>query len=200
MWFARMAEARNVSSGYDGSDLVRITTNTSPYYTWALRRIVVQAHAYIRRFEGDNAPQWDDLEIVIRGRHKRKYMTGCAVVGGKAMRLTLPDGLTARRLLWLSYHELMHCFGYRHRQFKNIPAAELEQLIPSDYEIALKQKNAANPIADVKTARVVKLLRRERLWKARLSPAKNETAEPALVAATSDRGIRQKQRKHRRSS
>ena len=176
---------------------MRITTNTSPYNTKALRKIVVQAHAYIRGHEGDNAPQWDELEIVIRGRHKRKYMTGCAVVGGKFMRLTLPDGLTARRVLWLSYHELMHCFGYRHRQFKNIPAAELEQIIPSDYEIELKQKNAAKPMADVKIARMVKLQDRERLWKARLSLAKNERAEPALIAAASDRHIKHKRRKHK---
>lgn len=117
---------------------MRIVTNTSPYHTRALRKILVLAHAYIRGYEGDNAPHWGELEVSIRGRHKRTYMTGCAVVGGKFMRLTLPDDLTARRLLWLSYHELMHCFGYRHRQFKNINAAELGQLIPCDYEIELK--------------------------------------------------------------
>lgn len=126
---------------------MRITSNTSPYDTKALRKLVVQAHAYIRRYEGDNAPHWEALEISIRGRHKRKHMTGSAVVAGKFIRLTLPDRLTARRLLWLSYHELMHCFGYRHRQFKDIPAAELEQVIPSDYEIELKQRNAGRPLS-----------------------------------------------------
>lgn len=165
-----------------------IAKNTSGYQTRAIRAVITLAHQHIRSYERVGAPMWSELRITVRGR-KGGHTSGCAVIGGNWMCLTLPrKDLTARRLLWIAYHELMHSFGYTHRQYRDLTDAELAALVPTDYVIP-SQLPVVRP--DRKLARVGALIARRDAWQSKLRRAQTALKEdqpqhPLLRARTAD--------------
>lgn len=152
---------------------MRIVKNTSGYDTRALRALIVLAHRHIKKHEARNAPMWRLLEIVVRGRDLRQHTSGCAYLGGAKMWLTLPrPTVSAREVLFLAYHELMHSFGYEHRQFRDLRADELAALVPNDRALPLER---AKPKRDAQASRIASLMARKRQWE-----TKAKRAETAL--------------------
>jgi hypothetical protein len=177
---------------------VKIAKNTSGYDTKALRKIIVMAHAHIRTAEGAAAPRWVDLQVFIRGRDERSHLSGCAYLGGSKMWMTIPrPTVSARRVLWLAYHELMHVFGYEHAKYRDLNDKELAELIPDDYPIPKPEKKAK---VDPREARIASLIERRAKWKTRLTRAQNtlkkinrriryyERTQPGVLAAMSTKG------------
>jgi len=152
---------------------VKIVKNTSGFDTRVLRRIIIQAHSFIRKHEGAPAAHWKTLQVIIRGRDLGRHTSGCAYLGGDKMWMTLPrKDLTARGVLHLAYHELMHVFGYQHRAFKDLSDAEAAALIPVDYPILLKPTRKSSS-AEVKAKRIAALLSRRARWRSRLKRSQN---------------------------
>lgn len=185
---------------------MKIIKNTSGYETKALRKIIVMAHAHIRATEGAAVPRWNDLQIVIRGRDSHGHVSGCAYLGGTKMWLTIPrsrviknlgevwPAISARRVMWLAYHELMHSFGYNHSQYRDLNDKELAELIPEDYAMPQPAKKSK---ADPREGRIASLIERRAKWKTRLTRAQNtlkkinqriryyERTQPGMLAAVS---------------
>ena len=62
------------------------------------------------------------------GSKKHKPMSRC-----EDMTLRLPQSnATEHGLAWLAYHELMHSFGYHHKQYTNLQQKEMDQLFGSE--------------------------------------------------------------------
>lgn len=190
---------------------MRITKNTSGYDAKALRALICLAHQYIRRFEGRAAPNWKGLRVVVRGRSAH-YTTGCAYLGGRGnarfdVCLTVPrTGLKAREFLSLAHHELMHTYGFRHEQYRDLNAAELEELIPNDYELA-KATAPRKPTPTERTqAKIISLLERQAQWESRLVRAQRalqklskslryyEKHKPELLAAAAPVALRRRKK------
>ena len=134
---------------------MKITKNTSVYSTRELKTIICRVHRHMMTFERKPAPRWKNLSVHVRGR-ARKYVTarafyhGLGYVDGWDVIFTIPNkDLPVRWFANLVYHELMHTYGYKHKQFTEISSKELEKLYPENYILqpALpKQKAAASPI------------------------------------------------------
>ena len=152
-----------VSTFFNNSDshstqegmIMKITKNTSVYSTRELKTIICHVHRYMMTLEKRQAPRWKDLAIHVRGR-SRKYVTarafynGCGYVDGWDVIFTIPNSeLPVHWFASLVYHELMHTYGYKHKQFTDISGRELAKLYPENYILqpaAPKQKAAASPI------------------------------------------------------
>lgn len=188
---------------------MKITKNTSGFSTRELRGLIICAHNEIKRHERRSAPNWRDLRIVVRGRDAGTYVTGCAVLGGYGgvrggdMWMTLPrQGLTAREVVRLAYHELMHTYGYDHRAYRDLNEAELARLVPADYVLALAGRKREKK--DGKVARIARLIERRKRWERTQKRARTalrkidnslryyERTQPALIAAMRGKTTKEK--------
>lgn len=122
---------------------MKIVKNTSPYQTRQIRSVICAVHAHMRKLERRPAPNWKRLRVKIRSRawgHSGwAYYEGKGRAHGKDWDVLLSlsrQGCTIRQLALLTYHELMHTYGYRHRQFNDIPEQELQQLFPVNEPLA----------------------------------------------------------------
>jgi len=134
---------------------MKITKNTSVYSTRDLKAIICRVHRYLMTLEKRKAPHWKGLEIHVRGR-SRKYVTGrafldgCGYVDSWDVIFTIPNSeLPVRWFASLVYHELMHTYGYLHKQFTDISSKELTKLYPENYILQAappKKKKATSPL------------------------------------------------------
>lgn len=144
---------------------MKIVRNTSPYCTRDVKRVVVAVHRQMKRLEARPAPNWKNLRLCIRTRSSG--VSGWAYFHGHGdhkwdVHLSLPrSGLSEQRLAWLAYHELMHTYGYSHRQYTDAKPEELAQWFPSNAPMKLKTKKSKRvvPIQDVRHARVAAQLK-----------------------------------------
>lgn len=161
-----------------GSRHMRIVENTSGYNARQLRSLIILAHTTIRKVEGYDAPNWKHLRILVRGRDQGNYVTGRTVLGGRRsgpwdVCLTIPrPNVSARLVLYLVYHELMHVYGYRHGQFVDLTEAEQAKIIPDDYALQPPEAPRKPTTTDRKSARIVALLDREKKWQTRAKRAR----------------------------
>ncbi len=149
---------------------MKIIKNTSGRSTKAMRSLICKVHAHIRTLEKRPAPNWGRLRVKIAGREEN-HTSGRAYLNGHGydwdVFLTLPRPVklgtawysakdkgkpnyySARAFCRLVYHELMHTYGYNHHQYNGISGAELEKLVPENYDLpaqpapAVKEKPAA---------------------------------------------------------
>jgi hypothetical protein len=186
---------------------MKITRNTSIYSSRDLRRVICHTHRFMVKLEGKPAPNWKRLRVVIGGRTEDGHTSGRAHYGGRGWNgwdvwFTLPDrGMTEHRFCWLVYHELMHTYGYRHRQYTNIKPAEQSKLFPDNKPLALKPPPPPKPIrapkpttpppppVDIVRVRYDRMKQRQRTW-----DAKQRRAANALEKV--NREIRAYERRH----
>lgn len=175
---------------------MRITKNTSGYDTRAIKRVFTVVHAFMRspKCEGKPAPNWRGLRVKIEGRDGG-YHSGRAYYHGRGcdwdVFLTLPRPVLrgtnwhtehrkgkvqtyrVRALASLVYHELMHTYGYRHSQYNDIRAEDLERLFPDNYVLPTP---APKP-EPVKVAAWIqkrdRLLARRKAWESKAKRAEN---------------------------
>lgn len=124
---------------------MRIIKNTSKYESKSLRRIMCRVHAHMKKLERRSTPNWKSLNVKFSGRPRGGW-AGWAFFYGNGyewdVRFTL--GLSSRYHMAeidfaiAAYHELMHTYGYRHRQYADLPYSEAAMLFPHNRKIPLK--------------------------------------------------------------
>ncbi len=185
---------------------MKITKNTSGYSTRELKRIICLVHSYMRKLERRPAPRWKNLSVHVRGRDGgnvsgRAFYNGCGYVNGWDVVLTIPrrvckgsgfwtehkgrvNNFRARRFAWLVYHELMHTYGYNHKQYTDIRDCDLAKLIPDDYVIPTAEEKAkpkATPPPKWAT-RYASVKKRQKKWAAKQKRAENALKKLATQA------------------
>lgn len=92
--------------------------NETGYDTRAIRRIITATHNRMARFEG-RVPQWRHVTFEVACARGNRC-TGWAWLRGTRSRLRLPsERVTVRRLVNLTWHEILHLHGYEHGQMMN---------------------------------------------------------------------------------
>lgn len=178
---------------------MKIIKNTSGRSTKAMRSLICKTHAHLRTLEKRPAPNWGRLRVKVAGREEN-YTSGRAFYHGHGydwdMFLTLPRPITlgtawyskdekgkpnhysARQFCRLVYHELMHTYGYRHKQYNGIRQTDLEKLIPEDYELPAQPAPAIKVKPPAWQRRYSQALAAEKRWL-----AKEKRATKALKKA-----------------
>ena len=162
---------------------MRIVKNSTPYDTRALRSIIYATHWYLKKLEGKPAPNWKRLEVKIGNTKRYGYHSGHAFYGGIAdyvgqadvyFGLCKPEAsmtMTNHTFCSLVYHELMHTYGYRHKQFTDIPKQEILKLFPIETDLLIA-KAPLKKKEPVWTKRYNSALYREKAWTTKLKRAK----------------------------
>ena len=109
---------------------MRIIKNTSVYKTKRLKSLFCYIHEGIAYWGEGRLPQWKELRIKVRGGKRR--CSGWAYypsyIGSMwheyDMFLTLSENANLSEIAQLFGHELMHSYGYKHRQFRSEPLGE----------------------------------------------------------------------------
>ena len=99
---------------------MRIIKNSSVYNTRKLNSLFCMIHNQLAKPEG-RLPQWKQLRVAVRnGRNSGRatYYVGRSWKEWD-MFLSLDSGI--ENISQLFAHELMHNYGYRHRQFRRRP-------------------------------------------------------------------------------
>jgi len=154
---------------------MKITRNTTPFDTRDVRRVICAVHAIMAKMEGRTAPNWKGLRVVLRSTSKN-HSRGWAYFHGRGrdwdVHLTLPKDITEQRLAWLVYHELMHTFGYRHRQYTNAKPHELAAWFPANAPIKLAAPKA-RPAKSIQQVRHERVVRQLATWETKAKRAAN---------------------------
>ena len=101
---------------------MKIIKNTSKYDTKKLRQLFCFIHFLIAKKEG-RLKHWKHLQIAIRNSSRRN--SGCAYIGqvfgsGHDMFLSLHWNWRLDDVSNLFAHELMHSYGYQHKNMLNV--------------------------------------------------------------------------------
>ena len=105
---------------------MRIIKNTSVYKTKRLKSLFCYIHEGVAYWGEGRLRYWKVLRIKVRGTQKRRS-SGCAYYPSSIgsyeydMFLTLNSGENIWEIIQLFAHELMHNYGYSHRQFRRDP-------------------------------------------------------------------------------
>ena len=152
---------------------MKIIKNTSIYDTAFIKKACVATHQHMAKIEG-RLRTWNRLELDVGSR--RSGYSGFAYYSGLHMRFSFSPMLSVTALIELAYHELMHCYGYRHKH--GCDAA------PSDVAGVLKLMRIDNPsmpipekqLASRKARNIIderykRMLTRRQTWGAKLRRA-----------------------------
>jgi hypothetical protein len=138
----------------------------------------------MRTLERKPAPNWKRLRVAIGNSKRGKESTsGYAYYDGYnhggvrgdrwAVFLGLPhEFLTERRVARLMYHELMHTYGYNHKQYRDPTFDELETAGFGAKAVAVNAVQPSPKIDRVKI-RYLSMLRRQKQWAAKYHRARN---------------------------
>ena len=175
---------------------MRITKNTSGYCTRAIKAVFTKVHAFMRspKCEGKPAPNWRNLRVQIEGRDGG-YHSGRAYYGGHGIDwdvfLTLPrptlkgtnwhterrkgeaTNYRVRKLASLIYHELMHTYGYKHSQYNDIRAEDLERLFPDNYLVPVPEPKPERVKQAAHIDKYARLVARRKAWESKARRAEN---------------------------
>ena len=106
---------------------MRIIKNTSVYQTKKLKKLFGLIHYIIALREG-RLPQWKQLRVVVRNGWNSGYAFYPRWIGnnhkGWDMFLSVNNSTQVNYLEHIAQlfaHELMHNYGYKHRQFRTDP-------------------------------------------------------------------------------
>lgn len=152
---------------------MKIIKNTSVFDTRFIKRACIATHAHMAKIEG-RLTQWNYLELKIE--NKCSGYSGHAYCGGSYIHLSLSPQLLVKQLIKLTYHELMHIYGYLHRQgcdpsFQDIAIICKTLIIDPDTPIPQPPPTAKLNLVE---KRYQQMLVRQRTWNAKLKRA--ETA------------------------
>lgn len=153
--------------------------NATTYDTRVLRTLVCRAHADLRRYEG-KLETWRGLRVHVRYRRgSRMASGGYATYSGYWILLALArEHVTTRTVAWIAYHELLHSYGYAHRQYHDATTEQVDRMIVGLPELVPVRAPTPKPPVDVRAWRYARVLAREKAWTRRLKRA--ETALRAL--------------------
>ena len=105
--------------------IMRIIKNSSVYNTRKLNSLFCMIHNQLAKPEG-RLPQWKRLKVIVRnGNNSGRALIfhHRSEIGTKwDMMLSLGTGIETISQVFA--HELMHNYGYRHRQFRSDPLDE----------------------------------------------------------------------------
>lgn len=92
-------------------------TNSTGYDTAAMRRILVQVHNELTRYEGHRLRRWARVEVEVVKRNEGSVGTsGYAYINGIYTRLRLPrppnNHCSVQQLIRIAWHEFLHLYGY----------------------------------------------------------------------------------------
>lgn len=148
--------------------------NDTKYDSKLLRKIICQAHNACAKYEGPYR-RWKFTKIRVRRRISSdpRNTSGHAYLEGTYSCLTLPaPKCSTRKLFDLAWHEIMHLYGYRHKQFSRYPddktAAEFLKDVPEFLEEVVKEKVKV----DVQDARYQNVLSSIKGWETKAKRAK----------------------------
>jgi hypothetical protein len=102
---------------------MRIIKNTSVYQTKKLKKLFGLIHYIIALREG-RLPKWKQLRVVVRNGSNSGYAFYPRWIGNnhKGWDMFLSVGSSnIEGICQLFAHELMHNYGYKHRQFRTDP-------------------------------------------------------------------------------
>lgn len=156
---------------------MKITRNTTPFETRDVRRVICKVHAIMTKLEARPAPNWKHLRIALRGT-TNTYVRGYAYYHGRGayawdVHLTLPAGIREQRLAWLVYHELMHTYGYKHKQYTDARDHELAAWFPEDRAIRLAADVKPKAKASVQEIRHQRVVVKLAAWQTKQKRAAN---------------------------
>lgn len=132
-----------------------ILINKTAYRTGELRKLLSLVHEHMALKEG-RMPGWGRAwgykrhTVTLEVKYSRGgYVSGCATLNGfdGTLRLHRPKSkgepnshgtgrgddhggaCTYRDFIWLAYHEMMHLYGYGHRQFIDVTDDEMKEIL-----------------------------------------------------------------------
>jgi hypothetical protein len=155
--------------------------NTSGIPTPFLRTVFTRVHNHMKKSEGKlNA--WGYLRVVVKQSKTKRGCSGYAYYNTGPITLTLArrevvfdekvyPTLTTYAIAWIFYHEAMHVYGYRHKQYTDIPRKELEALIADLPEYPPKMEKKAKPKVDHVVKRAANVEARIKGWESKLKRA-----------------------------
>lgn len=117
---------------------------------------------------------WKRLSLDVGTKH-RGY-SGYAYYNGLHMRFSLSSKLSVTALIELAYHELMHCYGYRHKHGCDAAPSDiagvLKLMLIDDPAMKIPQKAPALARKrDLVQDRYQRMLTRQRTWGTKLKRA-----------------------------
>lgn len=160
---------------------MKIATNTSDIPTQFLRTVFTGVHNHLKKTEGA-CRAWRYLEVTVRQSQTKRNNSGRAWLRTGPMILTFSRReivfdekvypiLTTRGIAWIFYHELMHVYGYGHKQYNDIPKGELDALIVDwpkyPPKIEVKEKSKVDHVAK----RAASVDTRIKSWESKLKRA-----------------------------
>ncbi len=160
---------------------MKIIKNTTHYSTRELRRVICAVHKGMSKAEG-KLPFWKRCKIAIGNSKRGKYsVSGYAFYHGRGYKpwdvfLGLPhEKCTVRTFADLVYHELMHSYGYKHTQYRDLTKAELNEMLGEEWcdQLIPLAATVAKPKPEVSVVekRYAALLKRQQQWDAKLRRA-----------------------------
>jgi len=99
---------------------MRIIKNSSVYNTRKLNSLFCMIHNQLAKPEGRH-PQWKRIRVKIHNGRNSGRACYPADIGWREWDMFLSLGSGIENISQLFAHELMHNYGYRHRQFRSDP-------------------------------------------------------------------------------
>ena len=149
--------------------------NRTRYSTRELRTVVCRAYALAAKTEG-KLKRWRQVKFTVVPATQRAC-SGWAYLGGYNGRLRVPKReVAAAPLFRLAWHEIMHLYGYTHRQFQTYPTAAETDAAVSD-SVLYEQQPKAKPKLDRQMIRFERTLAGIARWQSKLKRAQNALRE-----------------------
>ena len=156
---------------------MKIIKNTSDFDTVKLKSLFSTVHNLLAKAEG-RLKHWKELKVVVRD--KEWGYSGQCLLGGYSWRsnewdmfLSVSKDQDTRTLAYLFAHELMHSYGYNHKQYRHDPLTkEQHYFIKDKYKNVIMHKvEKAKPKKDIILIRFTRMLKREKSWGRKLKLA-----------------------------
>tara|TARA_R100000030_G_scaffold88527_1_gene72500 strand:- start:51 stop:581 length:531 start_codon:yes stop_codon:yes gene_type:complete len=154
---------------------MKIIKNTSDFSTVKLKSLFCTVHNLLAKAEG-RLKHWKHLKVVVRdknfGYSGRAYL-GRAFGSGWDMFLSVEKRLAPTTLAYLFAHELMHSYGYNHKEYRDDPLTEKQyDFIRDKYKNVIMRKiKKEKPKKDLILIRFNRMLKREKVWDRKLKLA-----------------------------
>jgi len=156
---------------------MKIIKNTSYFDTVKLKSLFSTVHNLLAKAEG-RLKHWKELKVIVRD--KEWGYSGQCLLGGYSWRsnewdmfLSVSKDQDTRALAYLFAHELMHSYGYNHKQYRHDPLTkEQHYFIKDKYKNVIMHKvKKAKPKKDIISIRFARMQKREKSWGRKLKLA-----------------------------
>jgi hypothetical protein len=162
---------------------MKVESNTSDIPTAFLRTVFAKVHNHLKKSEG-HLRSWKYLKVTVRQSPTKRHCSGYAYYNTGPITLTLARRevvfddkvypiLTTRKIAWIFYHEVMHVYGYKHKQYSDIPKEELDALCADWPEHPPRIEKKSKPRVDHVAKRATSIDARIEQWGTKLKRAEN---------------------------